>query len=162
MGGYVALAFARAYPQRTLGLGLVASQVLADTPEKKAGRYQEAEHILSHGVQEVADGMSVKLTEKPELQAWLKALILRQRPEGLAGASRAMAERPDSSALLPGSDFPVILIHGAADGLIPIERARSVKAAVHQAHLTEIPDVGHMPMMETPQATAEALKEFKK
>ena len=38
MGGYMALAFARAYPERLLGLGLVASQALADTPEKKAGR----------------------------------------------------------------------------------------------------------------------------
>ena len=159
MGGYVALAFARAYPQRTLGMGLVASQVLADTPEKKAGRYQEANDILAHGVREVAEGMSVKLTADPGLQAKLRILILRQRPEGLAGALRAMAERPDSSALLPGSDFPVVLIHGLSDELIPVERARSVKAAVPNAHLAEIPAVGHMPMMEAPQETAVAIKE---
>ncbi len=30
MGGYVALAFARLYPERVSGLGLVSSQVLAD------------------------------------------------------------------------------------------------------------------------------------
>jgi 3-oxoadipate enol-lactonase len=161
MGGYVALAFARAYPQRTLGLGLVASQVLADTPEKKAGRYQEADNILVHGVQEVAEDMSVKLTPDAKLQARLKAVIQRQRPEGLAGALRAMAERPDSSALLPGSTFPIVLIHGLADSLIPIERARTIKAAAPTAHLTEIPNVGHMPMMEAPQETAEALKELR-
>ena len=158
MGGYVALAFARAYPQRTLGMGLVASQVLADTPEKKAGRYQEASDILAHGVREVAEGMSSKLTADSVLQARLRTLILRQRPEGLAGALRAMAERPDSSALLPGSDFPVVLIHGLSDELIPVERARSVKAAVPNAHLAEIPAVGHMPMMEAPQETAFAIK----
>ena len=82
MGGYAALAFVRAYPQRVRGLGLVASQVLADTPEKKAGRYQEADDILAHGVQKVAEGMSVKLTSDPDLQARLKSLILLQRPEG--------------------------------------------------------------------------------
>jgi 3-oxoadipate enol-lactonase len=161
MGGYVALAFARAYPQRVLGLGLVASQVLADTPEKKAGRYQEADDILAHGVRTVAEGMSVKLTGDPGLQARLKALIMRQRPEGLAGALRAMADRPDSSGLLPGCNFPIVLIHGLADALIPVERARSVKAAVPQAQLTEIPGSGHMPMMEAPQVTAEALKNLK-
>jgi pimeloyl-ACP methyl ester carboxylesterase len=161
MGGYVALAFARAYPQRTLGLGLVASQVLADSPEKKAGRYQEADDILAHGVREVAEGMSVKLTTKSDLQGWLKELILRQRPEGLAGALRAMADRSDSSALLLGSDFPVVLIHGLVDKLIPIERARSVKVAVPNAHLAEIPDVGHMPMMEAPQMVAQALRFLK-
>ncbi len=158
MGGYIALAFVRAYPQRTLGLGLVASQVLADPPERKAGRYQEAQDILAHGVQNVAEGMSGKLTADPGLQARLKALILRQRPEGLAAALRAMADRPDSSTLLPGASFPIVLVHGLADGLIPVERARSVKATVPVAHLVEIPDVGHMPMVEKPKETAEALK----
>jgi 3-oxoadipate enol-lactonase len=161
MGGYIALAFGRAYPQRTLGLGLVASQVLADTPEKKAARYLEAEHVLANGVQEVAEGMSAKLTADGELQARLKALIMRQRPEGLGGALRAMADRPDSSTLLHGCTFPVVLVHGLVDGLIPVERARSVKAVVPQAQLTEIPGVGHMPMMEASKETAEALKKLK-
>ena len=39
MGGYVALAFARLYPERVSGLGLVSSQVLADPPDRKEGRY---------------------------------------------------------------------------------------------------------------------------
>jgi len=47
MGGYVALAFAHVYPRRVLGLGLVSSQALADPPERKAARYQEAEHVLA-------------------------------------------------------------------------------------------------------------------
>ena len=124
MGGYVALAFTRAYPKRVLGLGLVSSQALADSPEKKAGRYQEAESILANGVKEVAEGMSVKLTARPDLQSCLKELILRQRPEGLAGALRAMAERPDSTPMLSGLDLPFVMVHGLADALIPIERAR--------------------------------------
>ena len=158
MGGYVTLAFLRAYPGRLLGLGLVSSQALADTPEKKAGRYREAEAILAHGVRDVAEGMSGNLTGRPDLQAWLKELILRQPQAGLAGALRAMAERPDSMGLLSGVDLPFVIVHGLEDALIPIERARSVKAAVPHAQLTEIPDAGHMPMMEAPQETAEALK----
>jgi 3-oxoadipate enol-lactonase len=158
MGGYIALAFARAFPERLLGLGLVSSQALADSPEKKAGRHQEAEHILTHGVGEVAEGMSVKLTARPALQIWLKELILRQRPEGLAGGLLAMAKRLDSTLLLQGFNYPVSIIHGDADGLIPVERARSLKVAIPWAHLTEIPAVGHMPMMEAPQKTAEGLK----
>jgi pimeloyl-ACP methyl ester carboxylesterase len=160
MGGYVALAFMRAYPERVLGLGLISSQALADAPERKAGRYQEAEAILANGVREVGESMPGKLTAKPDLQAWLKQLILRQRPEGLAGALQAMAERPDSTLLLAGFDHPIVLVHGMADALIPIERARSVKAAVPAANLTEIPDAGHMTMMEAPQKTADALMEL--
>ena len=157
MGGYVALAFACLYPQRMLGLGLVASQAVADTPEKKVGRYQEAEHILAHGVNEVAEGMSVKLTADPSLQAALKELILHQRPDGLAGALRAMAGRQDSTPFLPNFGFPVAIVHGLADGLVPIERARLVQAAVRKGFLAEVEGAGHMPMMEAPQITAAAL-----
>ncbi len=158
MGGYVSLAFARAYPERLLGLGLVASQALADTPEKKVGRAQEAENVLAHGVGDVAEGMSVKLTTDPVLQTGLKELMLRQRPEGVAGALLAIAGRLDSTDILPILDFPVAIIHGMADKIIPNERAREVKAVVKKGYLVEIEGAGHMPMMETPQATAEALK----
>jgi len=158
MGGYVTLAFARAYPGRLPGLGLVASQALADPPEKKAGRYQEAEHILAHGVGEVAEDMSLKLTDDPVLQTRLKELMLRQDPEGMAGALRAMAGRLDSTGILSAFDFPVVLVHGQADKLVPVERARLLRAALKQGTLVEIEWVGHMPMMEAPQATADALK----
>ena len=158
MGGYMALAFAHTYPERMLGLGLVSTQALADPPERKTARYQEAEHALAHGLKDIADNISVKLTGNTSLQAWLRELILRQRPEGLAGASRAMAERPDSTPFLKEFDFPVMIVHGLADGMIPIERARAVKAAVKEGTLTEVEGAGHMPMMEAPQKTAEALK----
>jgi 3-oxoadipate enol-lactonase len=158
MGGYIALAFARAFPERLISLGLVASQALADTPEKKAGRTQEAEHILVHGVGDVAEGMSVKLTANPVLQTRLKQLILQQSPEGLSGVLRAMADRPDSTDILSSFDFPVVIIHGLEDKLVPIERARDVRAAVKKGSLFEIEAVGHMPMMEAPRVTADALR----
>src|SRR6266545_4584990 len=34
MGGYIALAFARLYSERLTGLGLVASQAMADAPDR--------------------------------------------------------------------------------------------------------------------------------
>ena len=161
MGGYIALTFVRDFPGRVLGLGLVSSQTLADPSEKKISRYQEAEHVIAYGVNDVAEGMSVKLTANTSLQCILKELILRQRPEGLAGALRAMAERPDSSDLLSRVNFPLVLVHGQVDALIPVDRARNVKATVPHAHLTEIPKGGHMPMMEAPQLTAKALQGLK-
>lgn len=160
MGGYVALAFARTYPQRVLGLGLVSTQAVADTPERKQGRYAAAEEILKTGVHPVAEGMSAKLTPDERVQAFVRSLIAAQRPAGLAGALKAMAEREDSTPALSGFQFPVALVHGESDELIPIQQARDVKASVSQATLTELPGVGHMPMMENPQATAAALKEL--
>ena len=158
MGGYVALAFAHAYSRRVLGLGLVSSQAPADPPERKAARYQEAEHVLSSGVGDVAVGMSAKLTSNAGLQAKLKELIMYQSPQGLAGALRAMAERPDSTSFLADFNFPVAIVHGQTDALIPVERAREVRAAVKKGYLVEVEGVGHMPMIEATVSTAEALK----
>jgi 3-oxoadipate enol-lactonase len=158
MGGYITMAFARAFPNRLLGLGLVSSQALADSPEKKAGRMQEAESVLAKGVRETAESMSAKLTSYPDLQTKLKELIMKQRPEGLAGALLAMAERPDSMNLLARLDLPVLIVHGRGDMLIPVERARSAARILKKGVLVEIEAAGHVPMMEAPQETAEAIK----
>jgi pimeloyl-ACP methyl ester carboxylesterase len=52
----------------------------------------------------------------------------------------------------------VVLIHGSADVLIPIERATEIKAVLPSAQLVELQGAGHMPMMEYPNETAEELK----
>ena len=158
MGGYVSLAFARAYPERVLGLGLVASQALADSPERKQGRYETAAEVMKTGVKPVAESMSAKLTPDERVQAFVHALIAKQQPAGLAGALKAMAERDDSTSALSSFKFPIALIHGEADELIPIQRAQEIKAAIPHATLMELSGVGHMPMLENPQATATTLK----
>ena len=154
MGGYVSLAFANAYPRRVIGLGLVASQASADPPERKQGRYEAAEEIMKTGVQPVAESMSAKLTPDERVQAYVRGLIAEQQPAGLAGALKAMAERDDSTPILSSFQFPVVLIHGEADELIPVQRAQKIKSVIPQATLVELSGVGHMPMMENPQATA--------
>jgi pimeloyl-ACP methyl ester carboxylesterase len=158
MGGYISLAFARAYPERVLGLGLVASQAPADPPERKQGRYAAAAEIMKSGVEPVAESMPAILTPDERVQAFVHRLIAKQQPAGLAGALKAMAERDNSTSILSDFSFPVVIVHGEADELIPIQRAQEIKAAIPQATLIELSGVGHMPMMENPGATATALK----
>jgi len=160
MGGYVALAFARAWPGRLRGLGLVASQALADTPERRQGRYDTAARVMRDGVGQVADTMSAALTPDARVQAFVRGVIAAQPPAGVARALKAMAGRDDSTPILPSFQFPVIVIHGDSDALVPVERAREVKAALSQAWLVELSGVGHMPMMEAVEATAKALKKL--
>lgn len=158
MGGYVALAFARLYPERVRGLGLVSSQVLADPPDRKEGRYKSAEDVSKNGIGNVVESMAPKFTPDEKLQAYARASMEGQQPAAYVGALKAMAERMDSTPMLSSFQFPVVLVHGDADALIPIDRAREVKASLPEAYLVEVRGAGHMPMMETPEKTAEALK----
>jgi pimeloyl-ACP methyl ester carboxylesterase len=158
MGGYVALAFARLFPDRVTGLGLVASQTLADSPDRKEGRYKTAAEVAEKGIGSVVETMMPKLTSDPRLQAFARQIMERQQPAAYIGALKAMAERVDSTPLLAAITCPVVVVHGDADVLIPVERAREVKAAIPRVQLVEIGGGGHMPMMEAKEKTAEALR----
>ncbi|GAB4505642.1 MAG: alpha/beta fold hydrolase [Anaerolineales bacterium] len=158
MGGYIALAFARVWPRRLRGLGLVASQAIADTPERRQGRYETASAILRDGVRQVAEEMSRKLTPDVHAQVFVQKVIAAQSPVGLAGALRAMARRENAMPFLSSFRLPLVIVHGDADVLVPVERAHEIKAALPQAHLVELHGGGHMPMLEAPQVTAQALK----
>jgi len=158
MGGYVALAFARLYPERLSGLGLISSQVSADPEERKEARYKSAAEVADKGIGSVVETMAPKFTSDKKLQALARQFMERQPPAAYIGALKAMAERVDSTPLLSAFRLPLVLIHGDADQLIPIDRAREVKAVLPQAHLVEIPGAGHVPMLENKEKTAEALK----
>jgi len=158
MGGYIALAFARLYPERVTGLGLISSQVLADPPDRKEGRYKSAAEVADKGIGSVVAAMTPKFTANPQLQEFARQSMERQQPAAYIGALKAMAERVDSTPLLASLNIPVVLVHGDADQLIPVDRAREVKNALPNAYLVEIHDAGHMPMMEDAKKTAEALR----
>lgn len=158
MGGYVALAFAKNHPQRVSGLGLVSSQAVADSLEGKDRRYQTAVEVAQKGVGVVAEAMIPKLSADVRVQAFVRTVIERQTPSAVIGALKAMAEREDLMSHLSSVTFPVVLIHGTADILIPIERAKEIKAVLPSAKFMELQNSGHMPMMEFAKETAEELK----
>ena len=158
MGGYVALAFAERYPERMNGLALVSSQVLADPPDRKEARYKTAAEVAEKGINGVVETMTSKFTSDPHWQAFARESMEKQQPAAYIGALKAMADRADSTGLLSTIKYPVVVIHGDADALIPVDRAREVKAARPESTLVEISGAGHMPMCEAPTETVKGLK----
>jgi 3-oxoadipate enol-lactonase len=160
MGGYVALAFAHAYPGMVLGLGLLGSQAAPDSPERKAGRYATAEQVAVVGARVVVD-MAEKLSASPRFVPFLRETILRQPPGGIIGALKAMAGRADAAQFVASFNFPVVIVHGMADALIPVERSREIKKLLPHAVLIELPGVGHSPMLDAPIETARAISSLR-
>jgi 3-oxoadipate enol-lactonase len=158
MGGYVALAFARLYPERVRGLALVSSQAPADPPERKEGRHKSAAEVDANGIHGVVETMTPKFTADARLQALARESMEKQQPAAYIGALKAMAERTDSTPLLRTFRFPVVIVHGGTDALIPVDRAREVRDAIPGSYYVELKDVGHVPMLEAAKETAEALK----
>ncbi len=157
MGGYIGLAFARAYPERLAGLALVASQAGADTPERRQGRLDSAAQVERAGVAQVAESMAERLTARAELLEPLKALMLTADRRAVAGALRGMAGRSDATPWLASIQVPTLVLVGTADVLIPAQQGRSAAHLLPAARLVEIPACGHMLMMEAPEITAAEL-----
>ncbi|KIL36890.1 alpha/beta hydrolase [Cohnella kolymensis] len=164
LGGYISLAFAEQYPDRLLGFGLMHSTSLADSETAKENRVKAVETIQTKGVNAFVDGLIPKLFSEEHKKSkshkvdQAKEIGYATSPQAAVGCALGMRQRPDRTAVLSGSDLPVLLLAGEQDAVIPPEN----RFPVSDDNITAITlkDAAHMGMMETPQAFAEAILEF--
>jgi 3-oxoadipate enol-lactonase len=165
MGGYVALAALKQAPERFAALGLVASQTAADSAEARQNRQRLAERVAKEGSKAVAETMVPRLfapdlaPDSPIIAA-ARDLMLATPPAGIIGVLQAMAARADATELLRHLRMPILLLAGARDQVIAVDKARAMAALNPLVKLETIEGAGHMPMLEQPQATTEVLRKF--
>ena len=157
LGGYVALAFAMTYPDRLAGLGMITSRSGADSEEARMGRYELAEKVRENGSVELAKTLVPRLTTDETIRKQSSAIIEKTHPTGIIGAAMGMAERPDRSHLLKEIKVPALVVAGEEDLLIDTDQAVQMAELLPNGELLIIPNAGHMPMLETPEALAEGL-----
>ena len=166
MGGYVAFAFARKYPEMLHSLILVATRPGADNEAGKEGRYRTAGAVEERGAIAAAEAMLPKLfapeayEKKKALVEKVRAMMMRQSEEGIVAALYAMASRPDSTHDLAEIEVPTLIVTGAQDAIIPAGEAPGMQAHIKGSHAVAIPETGHMLMLEDPEAFNKALREF--
>jgi 3-oxoadipate enol-lactonase len=167
MGGYVALAFWRKYASRVRGLILVDTRAGADSPAARQGRMDMAEQVKQRGARPAAEAMLPRLLtqaarqSRPELVEFAHAMMLRQPPTGILGAQLGMAERPDSTPILPTINVPTLAVFGDQDVITPAEpEGRLLAEAIPNARLVVIPNAGHLSNLEQPDAFNAAVRGF--
>ncbi|OUM97888.1 MAG: alpha/beta hydrolase [Paenibacillaceae bacterium ZCTH02-B3] len=166
LGGYVTLAFAERYPERLAGFGLLHSTAFPDTEEGRENRLRTAEIARRRGSAPVIDALAPKLFSPANREKMADRLDFVKRigygtpSNGIIGAALGMRERPDRRAVLERAGVPVLLLAGAHDEAIPAER-RFPADGPHIVKV-ELPDAGHMGMLESPRAFADAILDFVK
>lgn len=163
MGGYIALAFLRYYPARVQALILADTRATPDTAEIKANREANAQLAELHGPSTIVPKMLPGLLSpkaSPEMQAQISQLIMENKPQGIAGALRGMALRPDSSDLLAKIKVPTLVLVGAEDSLSPPAELKHLQQAIPGSELVIIPAAGHLANVENPTAFNAALQAF--
>lgn len=163
MGGYVAMALARRHADRIAGLALVDTKAEADGEEARVNRWRMAEAVLGEtGTRALAPMLDTLLgpttrIRRPGLVTSVRDRLAQAPPAGVAWSQRAMAARPDSTAVLAGLAVPSAVVVGEEDGLATPASAAALTGVLADAVLTVIPGAGHLAPLEAPRAVADAL-----
>jgi 3-oxoadipate enol-lactonase len=158
MGGYVSLALARYFPERMLGLGLIGTQAVPDTPERFQARMVTIQEIKKKGTGVVSNRMINRLTQERKIYEELERIIAGTTAQGLIGTLQGIAKREDAIPWLPSIMVPTLILSGKMDAVVPREKALEMANLIPHSWWIENPQGGHMPMMEDPQTTGIALR----
>jgi pimeloyl-ACP methyl ester carboxylesterase len=166
MGGYLSFAFYRKYPDRIKGLVLADTRAEADKPEAVAWRFGLAQRVYKEGSKAVADEMGPKLLSPKSYQTnqalvqRVRAIITGTPVSGIVGDLMAIAERPDSVALLKQIACPTLVLVGEDDALTTPEENKRIAGGIAGARFQTIPAAGHISNMEQPEVFNQAVVAF--
>jgi 3-oxoadipate enol-lactonase len=166
MGGYAAFAFYRKYAERVNGLILCDTRATADNDEGKRGRYEMAELARIKGASAIGEKMIPKLIGEttlknhPNVADRIRSMIEAAHPEGIAQALIGMAQRENSTDLLPQISCPTLIVVGAQDKLTPPPDAENLARSITASSLDVINNAGHLSNLEQPASFNQAIGKF--
>lgn len=166
MGGYIAFALWRWHRARVRALVLCDTRAGADTAEAKEKRRAMAERVRREGVGALAEAQLPLLLsaetrrERPEVVERVREMIESTPQETILRALVGLAERPDSTDLLPTITVPTLVVGGAEDVMTPPDELEALARSIPGAHLQLIEGAGHLPNLENPVAFDRVLVHF--
>lgn len=168
MGGFMALRFALAHPERLAGLVLIGAAAEPYTAaEQDAWRARYAPMR--------AAGPLAREVAAAEVEYCFGATFRRERPDAVERwldrwttypgevayrETVAWIEQDDVTGRLGEIAVPVLAIQGTEDTAVPLARVRATVDALPRASLVEIDRAGHTPNLERPDAVNAALRAF--
>lgn len=160
MGGYVALAMARAAPERITRLALINSSAAPDTEAQRDNRRRIIATIAAKGLGPLLDLLPPLLTDDPDVQGRVAAMLLRAGPDRVMREYRACADRPDSRSALPSITLPTLIVETADDIIIPKGAGSDMAHLLSGAEHVTLPDGGHASPMTRPKQVTEILRQW--
>jgi len=162
MGGYIALEIMRQAADRVAKLALLDTQARDDTPEARQRRHENIALAESGRFAQVIEDVWPLLVHRDRhSDAALKQIHVAMchdvGPDAYVRQQKACLTRPDSRPLLPTIRCPTLVLTGAQDELLPPFLSEEMAAAIPGAKLVQVPDCGHLPSIERPEAVNQEL-----
>ena len=160
MGGIVAMEVVRQSPDRVARLALLDTNPLPEPPEVQAGRGpQIARAQAGELAAMMRDTFIPRYLAAPDagIARTCLDMALDLGPEVFARQSLALHDRPDQCDTLRAYKGPALILTGADDRLCPRDRHDLMHRCMPHATYRVIDGAGHLPTLEQPDTTTEAL-----
>jgi pimeloyl-ACP methyl ester carboxylesterase len=165
MGGYIAFEIMRQAPERVAKLALINTQARPDTPEATVRRRGMIARATGGEYRAVLDELFPGFVHPSRRDdASLRQLVYDMGDDvGVQAFVRqqmAVISRPDSRPILAAIKCPTLVLSGDEDNIIPNSLSVEMANNIRNAELVILPNCGHLPQPEQPQATADVLVEW--
>ena len=161
LGAIVALALVRRAPQRVSRLALLAVNPRLPRPDQQEAWAASRRALAEGGSARALQESLLPVLVAPRRRAELADVVLAMADEvGEADLDDQLAiqqTRVDERPALPRVAVPTLVVAGAADALVPVERHEEVHAAVAGSRLQVLDGTGHLATLEAPARVAAAL-----
>ena len=165
MGGIVAMELLRRAPDRVSRLALLDTTPLAETPQAATAREPQIVKVRAGRLQEVVrDEMLPNYLGPGPFRNEISELVMDMAdalgPDTFVRQSRALQRRRDQQGTLRKCRAPTLVLCGAHDALCPVKRHTFMAELIHGAELRVLENAGHLPTLEAPAETTQALRDW--
>ncbi len=165
MGGIVAMELLRRAPERVSRIALMDTNPLAETPQVAAAREPQivaakAGRMLDIMRDEMKPNYLAPGPARTDVLNLVMDMAETLGPDVFVRQSRALQRRPDQQSTLRKCRIPALVLCGAHDALCPVKRHSFMAELLADAELVVLEEAGHLPPLEQPNATTEALRQW--
>lgn len=163
MGGYVALSFAKLFPESVKGLCLMNSTALPDSEERKLNRDRAIKAVKQNPKTLIRLAIPL-LFYKKNREIYLKEIeqitqeALQLSSQGIIAALEGMKIRKNQTSMYKTAQFPIQMIIGKQDPALDYDSLINQTKNTN-VKLIEFPD-GHMSHVENKNELIESLTSF--
>jgi pimeloyl-ACP methyl ester carboxylesterase len=169
VGAFMALEFALKYQDRLEGLVLIGGKAVAYSPEEQsafAAEFKKCDvdgpvpRAFAEWAAPFCFGASTYARNKALPEHWVNRWASLVPARAVYHQSGSWLHKPDLTSRLAEIRVPVLILHGAEDVPIPLERALAMVPPLRDVTFVKVPDAGHTANLENPSAVNHALACF--
>ncbi|MDX1787849.1 MAG: alpha/beta hydrolase [Psychrobacter sp.] len=168
MGGAISVAYAAKYPSEVKSLWLVDSAGFwsAGVHEALAGATLENNPLLINSNEDFYKMYDFVMYKPPYLPKSVKAVFAQERIANKELHAKILEQIvtdnvEERAKIIAQYKIPTLVVWGEKDQIIKPETVKLIKEIIPQSEVIMMPEVGHVPMVEALEKTADDYKAFR-